>query len=233
MIRESVIPRVVALVPAAGGGARLGGPVPKPYREVGGRPILARTLEALASAPSVEGLVVAVGEGEADRVRSLAPDFAPWLRVVRGGEERFDSVRLALEAVPEGTEIVVVHDGARPFVTVREIEETVAAAREIGAALAVTAPVETVKRVDGPMVTATLDRSRIRLAQTPQAFRASLLREAYRKAVEEGVKTTDEAAVVERIGAPVGWIEADRWNVKITVEDDLRLAEWIVEERKR
>ncbi|MFH1279550.1 MAG: 2-C-methyl-D-erythritol 4-phosphate cytidylyltransferase [Candidatus Eisenbacteria bacterium] len=233
MIRESVIPKVVAVVPAAGAGVRLGGPVPKPYREVGGRPILARTLEALASAPSVEGIVVAVGAGELGRARSLAPPLAAWIRVVRGGEERFDSVRLGLEAVPEETEIVVVHDGARPFVTVREIEETVAAARETGAALAVTAPVETVKRVDGGLVTATLDRERIRLAQTPQAFRTSLLREAYRRAMEDGVKTTDEAALVERIGAPIGWIEADRWNVKITVEDDLRLAEWIAEERKR
>lgn len=233
MIRESLTPNVIAVVPSAGAGARLGGPVAKPYRDLGGRPILARTLEALAAAPSIGGLIVAVDAAEIERARALMPASVAWARVVAGGEERFDSVRLGLEEVPDETEIVVVHDGARPLVTVREIEETIALARKFGAALAVSAPVETVKRVDGDVVTATLDRDRVRLAQTPQAFRAEILREGYRRAVEDGIKTTDEAAIVERAGAKIGCVEADRWNRKITVEEDLRLAEWVLEERRR
>ncbi|MBM3320424.1 MAG: 2-C-methyl-D-erythritol 4-phosphate cytidylyltransferase [Candidatus Eisenbacteria bacterium] len=221
---------MIVIVPAAGAGLRLGGAVPKPYRAVEGRAILARTLEAVASAPSVGGIVAAVAPGETERAASLAPPALAWFRAVEGGEERFDSVHRGLLEVPEETEIVAVHDGVRPFVTAREIEETVALARTIGAAATMSAPVETVKRVDGDEVTATLDRAKIRLAQTPQAFRAELLREAYRRAIEEGWKGTDESALVERIGARVGIVQADRWNIKITVEEDLLLAEWIARE---
>ncbi|MFH1681850.1 MAG: 2-C-methyl-D-erythritol 4-phosphate cytidylyltransferase [Candidatus Eisenbacteria bacterium] len=233
MIHEPSVPEVVVVVPAAGAGLRLGGPVPKPYRPIGGRPLLARTLEGLVSAPSVGGIVLAAAPGEMERASSLAPKNLAWFRATEGGEERFDSVYRGLLMVPDGVEIVVVHDGARPFVTAREVEETVALARAIGAAAAVTAPVETVKRVDGSEVTATLDRERIRLAQTPQAFRAEVLREAYRRALEEGWRGTDECALVERIGGRVGTVPADRWNVKITVEEDLLLAEWIAREVRR
>jgi 2-C-methyl-D-erythritol 4-phosphate cytidylyltransferase len=233
LIREASIPGVVAVVPAAGAGLRLGGDVPKPYRSIAGKPLLARTLEAIAAAPSIRGIVLVVAPGETVRAASLAPPRLSWFRVTPGGERRFDSVREGLRLVPPGVEIVVVHDGARPFVTVREIEETIALARATGAAVAATAPVETVKRVDGEIVTATLDRDRIRLAQTPQAFRASVLRDAYRQAEAGGWSGTDESALVERAGGRIGIVEADRWNVKITVEEDLLLAEWIVREVRR
>ena len=227
------MPDVIAVVPAAGAGMRVGGSVPKTYRDVAGRPVLARTVEAVAAAPSVGGIVVVVAPGDEERARAILPVSPSWLRVVPGGEARFDSVREGLGAVPDETTIVVVHDGARPFVTVRELEETIALAREVGAALTVTQPVETVKRVDGSRVSGTLDRDRIRLAQTPQAFRVPVLREAYRRAMEEGIKTTDEASLVERSGGEVRFVAADRWNVKITVDEDLRRAEWIVGERER
>ncbi|MBN1825189.1 MAG: 2-C-methyl-D-erythritol 4-phosphate cytidylyltransferase [Candidatus Eisenbacteria bacterium] len=228
-----LIPEVVAVVPAAGAGRRFGAGAPKSFRELAGRTILARTLDALAAAPSIGGLVVAAPPDRLDEVRRLVPDGAPLLAVVAGGEERFDSVRNALAAVPEGTAIVVVHDAARPLVTARETEEAIEAARRYGAALTVSAPVETVKRIDGDRVTATLDRDLIRLAQTPQAFRADLLRRAFRTAEEDGVKGTDEASLVERLGEPVVPVEADRWNRKITVEEDLRLAEWVLREVRR
>jgi len=224
---------VVAVVPAAGAGVRLPGPQAKPYREVGGRPILARAVEGILAAPSIGGIVIAAAAGDEERARSCVPGDAPWVRVVTGGAERFDSVCRGLEEVPEGAEIVVVHDGVRPFVTVREIEGTIALARERGGALVVTSPVETVKRVEEDQVVATLERSRIRLAQTPQAFRIEIMREAFRRAAEEGVGGTDEAAIVERYGGEIGTIPADRWNIKITVEEDLRLAAWIIEERNR
>ena len=233
MIREASIPKVVAVVAAAGAGLRLGGGELKPYRPIAGRPLLSWTLQGLCAAPSIDGIVLVVRPEGLERAASFAPPRPVWFRIVGGGEERFDSVGRGLEAVPEGTEIVLVHDGARPFVTVRETEETIALARAVGAAIAVTAPVETVKRVDADRVTATLDRDRMRLAQTPQAFRAGVLREAYREALAAGWKGTDESVLVERIGGKVGIVNADRWNVKITVEEDLRLAEWIAREVRR
>ena len=221
------------MIPAAGAGRRLGAGVPKPFVELAGRTILARTLEAIAAAPSVAGLVVAAPPDRLEEVRRAAPEGAPLLAVVAGGEERFDSVRNGLAAVPEGTAIVAVHDAARPFVTVRETEAVIDAARRHGAALSVTAPVETVKRTAGGRIVETLDRDTIRLAQTPQAFRAELLGRAFRRAAEEGEKGTDEASLVERLGEPVYPVEADRWNRKITTAEDLRLGEWILRERER
>lgn len=233
MIRETSIPDVIAVVPAAGAGTRLGGAVPKPFREIGGKPIVLRTLEALAAAPSIEGIVLVLAPGAEGSAAEFALPGFPWFRTAPGGARRFDSVASGLRAVPHETTIVVVHDGARPFVTVREVEETIALARSEGAAIAVTSPVETVKRVDGDFVTATLDRERIRLAQTPQAFRARLLREAYDRALAEGWAATDESAIVERAGIRVAVVPADRWNVKITAAEDLPLAEWIAKEVRR
>jgi len=224
---------VVAVVPAAGRGERLGPGPPKPYREVGGIAILARTVEMLARARAIDGIVLVVSGEEIARAEGIVPEGAPVFQVVAGGKERFDSVRIGLGEVPEEAEIVVVHDGVRPFVTVREVEETVAMARDVGAAVAVTAPVETVKRIEEGRLHATLDRDRIRLAQTPQAFRTGVLRRAYEAAMEEGFVGTDEASLVERIGGEIGLVEADRWNVKITSEEDLRLAEWILREVRK
>jgi 2-C-methyl-D-erythritol 4-phosphate cytidylyltransferase len=124
----------------------------------------------------------------------------------------------------------VIHDAVRPFVTQREIRETIEAARDAGAAIVATSPVETVKEVDGIHISGTLDRNRIRLAQTPQAFRADLLRRAYAAAAEEGFVGTDEASLVERIGVKVVVVEADRRNRKITTPDDLKLAEFLASE---
>jgi 2-C-methyl-D-erythritol 4-phosphate cytidylyltransferase len=167
------------------------------------------------------------------RAEGVVPAGAPVIRIVAGGRERFDSVWIGLGELPDGAEIVLVHDGVRPFVTVREVEDTVAMARQIGAGVAVSAPVETVKRIEGERLHATLDRERIRLAQTPQAFRVEILRRAYDAALEDGFRGTDEASLVERIGGEIGLVEADRWNLKITGEEDLRLAEWILREVRR
>ncbi|MCP5118571.1 MAG: NTP transferase domain-containing protein, partial [bacterium] len=176
---DSDHPRVVAIVPAAGAGVRLGASEPKQFLMLGGDTILGRTLKRLAGAPSVDALIVAVAAKELRRVSDMVDGLELPGCVVEGGEERFHSVCRGLGKVPESAEVVLVHDGVRPFVTEREIEETIAKARETGAAIAATRPVETVKEVEGTSITGTIDRRKIRLAQTPQAFRFDLFKRAY------------------------------------------------------
>ncbi len=221
---------VVVIVPAAGAGKRLGGREPKQYISVGGETILGRTLRVLAAAPDVDALIVAVAAGEVERVGAMVDDLELPCCVVEGGANRFDSVYCGLGMVPAGAAVVVIHDAVRPFVTQREIRDTIKAARDAGAAIVATSPVETVKEVDGLHVSGTLDRNRIRLAQTPQAFQSDLFRKAYAAALEDGYVGTDEASLVERIGVKVVVVEADRRNRKITTPDDLKLAEYLASE---
>ncbi len=244
--------RPVAIVPAAGSGRRMGGGEPKQFREVGGVPILLRTLSALRDANVFEHIIVAVSDEERARVEGWSPGI-PELVCVAGGEERFHSVKSGLDAVSElgdgvgddagdaGTSVagigshrvVLVHDGVRPFVTAREIIEVVRAAERDGAAIVCSRPVETVKSLgEGGGIVETLDRDRVRLAQTPQAFQIGLFREAYMRAEGENFVGTDEASLVERLGYVVSVIEADRWNIKITTPEDFELAEWILKERR-
>lgn len=230
MIRETLIsdePKVVAVVPAAGSGVRLGGDRPKQFLAVGGESILGRTLRRLAGAPSVDALVVAAAATEIGLVSDMVDGLELPGCVVEGGRERFHSVLRGLDAVPDCAEVVVVHDGVRPFVTEREIEECVSAARCSGAAIAATAPVETVKQVEEGLIAATLDRRLIRLAQTPQAFRLDLFRRACAAALEGGYTGTDEASLVEKLGEKIVIVDADRNNRKITTADDLALGEFL------
>lgn len=233
MSGQTPVSTVVAVVPAAGAGVRLGAPVSKPYVELCGRSILERTLVSLSAAPSISGIVLVAAPDELENARAAVPSGVPLLGLVPGGEERFDSVLCGLNALPDGTDLVLVHDGVRPFVTVREIEETVALARGMGAAIAATSPVETVKETDGERIVTTRDRGNVRLAQTPQVFRVELLQRAYRHAMECGTKGTDESSLVERLGADIGIVEADRWNIKITREEDILLGEWILREIRK
>lgn len=240
--------RPVAIVPAAGSGRRMGGGEPKQFREVGGVPILLRTLCALRDANVFERILVAVSDEERERVECWKSEV-PALTCVAGGEERFHSVKNGLDAVsgPGGAavgvggessgngddRVVLVHDGVRPFVTSREIIEVVRAAERDGAAIVCSKPVETVKSLDeGGGIVETLDRDGVRLAQTPQAFRISLFQEAYMRAESEDYVGTDEASLVERLGYVVSVVEADRWNIKITTPEDFELAEWILKERR-
>ncbi|NNE07126.1 MAG: 2-C-methyl-D-erythritol 4-phosphate cytidylyltransferase [Gemmatimonadetes bacterium] len=245
--------RPVAIVPAAGSGVRMGGGEPKQFREIGGVPILLRTLTALRDAEVFERIIVAVSDDERARVEAWVREI-PGLVCVTGGEERFHSVKNGLDAVDgegEGVpgviptvpgtgspgsddeRVVLVHDGVRPFVTAREIVEVVAAAERDGAAIVCSQPVETVKSLgEGGGIVETLDRERVRLAQTPQAFQTGLFHEAYMRAESETYVGTDEASLVERLGYVVSVVEADRWNIKITTPEDFELAEWILKERR-
>jgi 2-C-methyl-D-erythritol 4-phosphate cytidylyltransferase len=218
------MPRAAAVIPAAGVGTRFGGRTPKQFLHFGAMPILAATVRHFATHPAVAVLVVAAPAPFIARTRRILAPLAcrAPLTVVAGGRTRQDSVWLALQAVPEDAEVVVVHDGVRPVITRRLIDAVVAAAVETGAAVCALPITETVKRVRGELVEATLDRSELWTVQTPQAFRADLLREAHEKARRDGVVGTDDAVLVERLGHPVRVVRGLPENVKITTPEDLR-----------
>lgn len=214
------------LVPAGGVGARLGRATPKQFLDLGGVPILVATVRHFARHPEVRAIVVAVPEAHVGRARRLLSPLLGHrpLSVVPGGPTRQASVERALHEVASDIEIVVVHDAVRPFVSRALIDAVLAAARAHGAAICARPIAETVKRVSGEFVVATEDRSGLWAVQTPQAFRAALLREAHEKAARDGVLGTDDAMLVERLGHRVRVVPGHEDNIKITTPADLRLA---------
>lgn len=228
--------RTVALVPAAGRGLRMGGDVPKQFLTLGGLPILVHSLLALERADTVHEVVLVVPSAERDYcLREIVArhGLTKVARVVPGGEERQDSVRLGLQTVGDEAEFVLVHDAVRPFLTADMIGRALARAAEWGAAVVAIPMRDTVKRVgaDG-LVERTVDRRGLWLAQTPQAFRVGVLREAHRKAQLEGVRATDDAQLVEWFGNPVAVVEGSGENIKITRPEDLVIGEAILAARR-
>ena len=219
------MPSMAVLVPAGGLGTRLGGHTPKQFLQVGGATILARTLTHFVRHPGVRAIVVAAPAEHLARTRRLvARSGRHPVEVVAGGATRQESVWQALQAVPGDVDVVLVHDAVRPFIDRRLIDAVVAAAVAHGAAIGALPIVETVKRVRDAVVETTLDRSGLWAVQTPQAFRAALLREAHDKARREGVVATDDAMLVEWLGQPVRVVPGLAGNVKITTPEDLRRA---------
>src|SRR5437773_5114914 len=210
------MPKVAAVIPAGGVGARFGARTPKQFLRLGRLSILAATVRHFARHPAVRAVVVAAPESWVARARRILGRVAQdaSLTVVAGGRTRQDSVWLALQAAPEDAEIVVVHDAVRPLITRRLIDAVLRAAAAEGAAICALPITETVKRVRAERVEVTLDRSELWAVQTPQAFRADLLREAHEKARRDGVVGTDDAMLVERLGHPVrvvrGLVENDK-----------------------
>lgn len=215
--------RAWAIVAAAGRGERLGGTEPKAFRLLAGVPMIAMVVAALGKAPGIEGIVLVVPAGFEARAAELASPVA--LRVVAGGDSRTESVRRGLAAVPSDAEAVLVHDAARPLVTAELAERVLVCLASAPAAICAVMLSDTVKRVEGESVTGTLDREGLWRAQTPQAFRAGLLRQAHERAAAEGFEGTDDAALVERIGARVAVVSGDERNLKITTVGDLEIAE--------
>jgi 2-C-methyl-D-erythritol 4-phosphate cytidylyltransferase len=222
-------PNAAAIVVAGGRGTRMGGSVRKQYRSLAGRPILAHALAAVGACPGIAEIVLAVPSADMEMCREtvVAPLSLPTpVRMVGGGAERQISVSNGLEALSERIELVAIHDGVRPFVRPAEFAAVLEAAEREGAAILAVPAADTLKRADAEgRVRATLDRSDIWLAQTPQAFRVDLLREAHAAARRDGVFGTDDAALVERLGGVVRIVSGSRRNFKITTPEDLALAE--------
>ena len=221
-------PVCTAIVPAAGSSSRMGG-IDKLFAVVGRRPILAHTLRALQQTSDITHIVIASQPENFDRIRSLAAEHGidKLYAVVPGGDSRGATVQAALAAVPKDTELVAVHDAARPFATPTLIGFCVRLAARTHAALPCVPVKDTVKTVSGDIVTGTPDRSILQLAQTPQVFQRHLLEAAYAKAEQEKLAYTDDASVVEAFGMTVHTCRGDYENIKITTPEDLILAEAI------
>jgi 2-C-methyl-D-erythritol 4-phosphate cytidylyltransferase len=226
-------PMVNAVIVAAGKGERMGTLLPKPFLALAGVPLLIHTVRNLLRSPLITKLVIVVAAEREAFLQDLLERHGPFsvpIGLVHGGPERQDSVRLGLAALDRECEIVVIHDAARPFIAAEIVDRSVAAAVEVGGALVAIPVKDTIKQVDEDnTVLATVPRQSLWLAQTPQTFRVQLIREAHARALSEGVIATDDATLLERIGAQVKVVLGDPLNFKITTPDDLHLAEALLE----
>lgn len=219
------------VIPAAGSGARSGSELPKQYVELGGARVLEHTVRAFLGFVDCLEIVLAVDE----RWRDVAHECCagdPRARLVTGGAERQDSIARALASLASPAPIVLVHDAARPCVSAELVERVVVAVTTHRAAVPVVPVAETVKRVDADgRIVATIPRTDLRLAQTPQGFERALLERAYAAAADVGLSGTDDASLVEAIGCSVMSVEGDPENVKITVPGDFARAAAILAAR--
>ena len=221
--------RVAALIPAAGEGRRMGGAMPKQFLQLGGREILARTLEVFEACMAIDEIWVVVAAEHCVLCQETIVERYGLRKVrgvVAGGVTRQESVWRGLQHVAEAIELVVVHDGVRPLVTELLIQRTLASASRYGAAIAAVPLKDTLKRVsEAHEVEGTVPRERLWRVQTPQAFRHVLLRTAFQHAWQQGLQATDEAGLIEALGHPVKIVPGDEHNVKITTPDDLVFCE--------
>ena len=227
---------VAAVVPAGGYGTRMGNETPKQFLQLGDVPLLVHALRVFESSRTIAEIIVVVPHDTVtDCQNELLPRFAlsKISKVIAGGARRQDSVWNGLQAVDARTEIVLVHDAVRPFVTDTMVESVIDGARTHGAAIVAIPLHDTVKRAapDG-MIETTLDRQRLWLAQTPQAFRIELLREAHRSSRQAGVEATDDAFLVERVGHRVSIVNGSIDNFKVTRPEDLVMGEAILAAQK-
>ncbi len=207
----------------------MGSDTPKQFLLLDGKPILHHTLSALDQCSDVDEVVLVVSEKEVTQAQQqIQVSYPKVTQVIMGGKERQDSVYSGWRSLDPATEIVVVHDGVRPFVPPDLISETIAAARDFGAAIAAIPVSDTIKKVsaDG-RVERTVDRAGLWRVQTPQTFRYSLLGEAFQKAQADGFYGTDEGSLIEHLGQEVKVIPGSELNIKITRSEDLVLGEKI------
>jgi 2-C-methyl-D-erythritol 4-phosphate cytidylyltransferase/2-C-methyl-D-erythritol 2,4-cyclodiphosphate synthase len=217
---------VSAIVAAAGKGRRFGAPENKVFAPLAGQTVLHWSILRLVDSRAVDEVVIVTGSEDLKRVGEIAAGFPIVRTVCEGGAERYNSVVNALAHVTAGTEVVAVHDGARPLTTPELIAAVIREAKEHGAALPAIPVSDTLKRSeDGAETRETVERKGLYGVQTPQAFRYDLLVEAYRSAAEAGFTGTDDASYVERLGHPVRLVPGERNNLKITVQEDLQMAE--------
>ena len=223
--------RVAVIIVAGGSGRRMGEGLPKQFRFLGNTPVLARTIGLFADALPGAEIVVVLPEGHISFWKDLAARFdVAGHRVVAGGAERFDSVRCGLKARTGDPELIAVQDGVRPLGTAEMIRRVVRAAAEHGAAIPVVEPVDSFRETDSAGNSHPVDRSRLRCVQTPQVFRADVLRNAY--AAEFRPAFTDDASVVEAAGHPVCLVPGERGNIKLTAPEDFIVAEALLTARE-
>ncbi len=239
--------KVIVIIPAAGLGTRMVGAakdaakpaLSKQFAELGGVPIIIRTLRRFAELPEIDEIYVALRRTEQDQFRPRLEQekLAKPVRLVDGGEHRQESVGNALRAVnASDDDIVLVHDAVRPLVDREIILNVIEQVKKTGAAIAGVPAVDTIKQVErtaeGAVITTTVPRERAVLAQTPQGFKFSIIKKAFDEALNDGFTGTDEASLIERMGGDVSVVMGSPKNLKITTPGDLELAEFYIQNKK-
>jgi 2-C-methyl-D-erythritol 4-phosphate cytidylyltransferase len=229
--------RVFIIIPAAGIGTRMAASAnsaaPKQFLSVGGVPVLVRSVRAFLEVPAVDAVCLAVRSSERDRVEAQIREYklGPRVHMVEGGSNRQESVGNALTALEcDDDDVVLVHDAVRPLIDAATIERTIEAVAKYGAAIVGLPAVDTIKQVErtaeGAIITATIPRERVVLAQTPQGASFGLLQRAFAEAEADGFDGTDEASLLERAGIEVTVVQGSARNFKITQPGDIELAEF-------
>jgi 2-C-methyl-D-erythritol 4-phosphate cytidylyltransferase len=222
--------KTIALIVAAGRSTRFGGIIPKQFRELHGRPLLAWTISRFEAASSISQIVVVVAEEHLLYTSQHVVDpygFSKVFKIVIGGETRQESVLRGLNSLPISTQYVAIHDGARPLVTPGDIDRVVATAISDRAAMLAAPATDTVKRVRDQFVIGTLERDSLYLAQTPQVFQYDLIIEAHRANPPDN-KVTDDASLIEARGFKVKVVEPRRPNPKVTTAEDLAYVDMLL-----
>jgi 2-C-methyl-D-erythritol 4-phosphate cytidylyltransferase len=216
-----------AIIVAAGKGERIGGNIPKQFIEIKKKPVLAYTIEKFEKCELVNEIVLVVPEDYMSFCSYNVIDvydFRKVKRILSGGKERQDSVYKGLSALSENTDMVVIHDGVRPFISTQKIKESIELCEKQKAVILALPVNETVKRVEDEYVVTTLNREKLWIAQTPQVFEYKLILDAYKKAIDDGFVGTDDSSLVERLGFKVKVLQGEYENIKITTAEDLVLA---------
>lgn len=215
-----------AIIVAAGSGRRFESEIPKQFLSIFGKPVLIHTLEKFEACGEIAQIVLVLAADQIEAFQSISLDHSltKLVKTVAGGNTRARSVFGGLQAADKNSQIVVVHDGARPLVSTDEIAATIRIAEQTGAACLVAPVTDTIKQVNGSEIIGTLDRNNLRRALTPQAFRYEILQNAF-AASDLSDKVTDECFLVEKLGHRITFVEGSARNIKVTYPDDLILAE--------
>ena len=217
-----------AVIVAAGSASRMGG-IDKVMADLGGEPMILRTVRAFQNCDAIASIVIVTREDLIQPIAGLCRDMKKVVAVVAGGGSRQESVHLGLNALPKGTKLAAVHDGARPLISWQIIDRVVRAANTYGAAAPAIPVKDTIKVVSGGLVKETPDRATLQAVQTPQVFDFDLLRGALKKAEADGASVTDDCSAVERTGMKIKIVEGDERNLKVTTPMDLKIAAMLLE----
>jgi len=229
--------KTIAIVPAAGTGERMGtNNRKKPYLLLNKRPLLYYTLTALDSIASIAQIIVAVAPGDERFCQQQVLEkfhFNKSIQIIPGGSSRQESVRRLLERVPEDTQLVLIHDGARPLITPELLDQAIAETMVWKATVLAVPVKDTIKSANDTLqIEKTISRERLWAIQTPQTFERSVIQEAHQRASQEGFTGTDDAALVERMGVQVKIVMGSYDNIKITTPEDLIVAEALLKKRR-
>ena len=220
-----------AVIVAAGTASRMGG-IDKAMAKLGGEPMILRTVRAFQNCEAVREIVIVTRPDLVIPIAELCHDFAKVQAVIVGGDSRQASVKLGLAALSKKVKLAAIHDGARPLVSNAVIDRSIRAAHTYSAAAPAIPVKDTVKVVQGGIVSTTPDRATLRAVQTPQVFDIDLLKAALTRAEEKGDQVTDDCSAVELMGMKVKIVEGDERNIKVTTPMDLKIAEFLLEEMK-